>query len=163
MIWVVGYLIFVFFTNHIVAQIHRARMHELPVRVASVVLDLASGFAILLRVPIYLIGITLYNACCIGTMIAAFMDMIPVRVFTLWILVLADNLGYASFALRAFLVREFDCVRVYARSKWSFFYHEFHSGNGHVFSIRVNPNEYRSHELARECRVRREVQLQEVL
>jgi hypothetical protein len=149
------YLVMVFFLNHIVAQVLRVREEEQTVQ-QSILFDVVTMIAVLLRVPFYLFGIVLYNACCLGTMVAAGLDLVPERATTLWIYVLADNLGYASYALRAFLVREFYFLRQYSQSRWSFIYYDFHRGNGRVFSFAVQPqNGYRMHYVASEVRMRR--------
>lgn len=152
----ITYLIVTFVLNHIVAQVHRARDEEQTTPNFGVLFSIMAVIAILLRLPFYAAGIVLYNVCCLGTIIAAVTDLLPERVFTLWIYVLADNLGYASYAFRAFLVREFTFLERYAKSNWSFTYYDFHRGNGRVFSFAVQPQcGYRMHEVASEVRVRR--------
>lgn len=152
------YLIVTFFLNHIVAQIHRARAAEHPVRASGIVLDVVALIAILLRVPFYLFGIALYYVCCIGTIIAATSDLVPEYAVTLWIYVLADNLGYASYALRAFLVKEFNFLQSFAASSFACTYYDFHLGNGRVFSFHVQAqNGFRSHNVASELVARRKI------
>lgn len=154
--WFIAYLVMTFVLNHIVAQVHRARDEEQVTPKFGVLFSVTAVIAILLRLPFYAAGIVLYNACCLGTIIAAVSDLIPERAITLWIYVLADNLGYVSYALRAFLVREFMFLGRYAKSSWSFTYYDFHRGNGRVFSFAVQPQSgYRMHDVASEVRMRR--------
>lgn len=156
MYWFLGYLVLTFFLNHICAQTHYARAREHPVRKSGIVLNLATLVAVLLRLPFYALGVVLYNACCLGTVVAAMTDIIPEHATTLWIYVLADNLGYASYAARAFLVNQFMVLSRYAKSDWSFIYYDYRLGNGRVFSFAVQPQiGYRAHDIATEVRVRR--------
>ncbi|OGL63646.1 hypothetical protein A3C09_03805 [Candidatus Uhrbacteria bacterium RIFCSPHIGHO2_02_FULL_47_44] len=140
MYWfLLGYLVLTFFLNHICAQVHHARACEHPVRKSNIVLDVVTFIAVLLRLPFYALGVVLYNACCLGTVVAAMTDVIPEHATTLWIYVLADNLGYASYAMREFLVLQFTFLSQYAKSDWSFTYYDYRLGNGKLFSFYAQP------------------------
>ena len=156
MSWFLGYLVLTFFLNHICAQVHYARANEHPVRSSGIALDAVTLIAVFLRAPFYVFGIVLYSACCLATIVAGLADLIPEHKLTYWIYVLADNVGYAAFAFRAFLVREFPFLSWYSLSAWAFTYRDFYRGNGRIFSFAVQPqNGFRSHDVALECRMRR--------
>lgn len=153
MFWFVAYLVATFFLNHLVAQVHWARNEKRIVPKSGILLRITAVIATLLRLPFYAAGVALYNACCLGTIIAAATDLIPEHPFTLWIYVLADNLGAVSFAVRAMLVQQFDVLYKYAQSDWSFIYYDYHLGNGKLFCVHVPPqNGYRRHDVG--CSVR---------
>ncbi|MCX6714409.1 MAG: hypothetical protein NTX72_01200 [Candidatus Uhrbacteria bacterium] len=159
MIPLLVYLVVTFFLNHIVAQVNLSRVAEHPVRKSGFLLDVATFCAVLLRVPFYLFGIVVYSLCCIGTIIAAAADFIPEYTMTLWIYVLADNLGYASYAFRALLVKEFHFLQSFAASSWAITYYDFHlTYDTRVFSFLVSPQKgYRSHSIAPELVARRKI------
>lgn len=146
MTYLLLYLSVTFFVNHAVVQVHQAYTYKHVIRRHGILFRMLMVFAVLLRIPFYIFGIVLYNACCVATIIAAFADLVFEHPLTYWIFVLADNLGYAAYALRAFLVREFPFLFMYSRGGWSFTYYDFHRGNACIFSLAVEPqNGYRMH------------------
>lgn len=146
MIYLLLYFAVTFFVNHAVVQAHQAYTYRRVIRCHGVLFRVLMVCAVLLRIPFYILGIVLYNACCTATIVAALADLVFEHPLTYWIFVLADNFGYAAYALRAFLVREFPFLFLHSRSTWSFTYYDFHRGNGRIFSLAAEPqNGYRMH------------------
>ena len=135
--FVAMYGIATFFVNHFVAQVVSARAFERPARPHGFLLEALKFFAVILRMPFYLIGIIAYNLACIGTLLAYAATKTPELVSTLWIFVLAENLGRISFAVLSGLQKQFKFLFRYARTKWALPHHDFYRGDGKLFVIEV--------------------------
>lgn len=147
------YLLITFFVNHVAVQKRDEWLNKRSAHAYSTGIMFMTVIAVMLRLPMKAAGIVVYNLCCIGTIVAAAGDFLPVNTTTRWLLALLDNLGYASEAMRSLLVRECPFLARYSNSDWSFVYYDFHRGNGKIFSW-VPDGGFREHEYARQVRVR---------
>lgn len=135
--FVVTYCVVAFFVNHFAAQIVSARSFEKPMRPHGFLLEVLKFFAVLLRFPFYALGIIAYNVVCVGTLLAHVATKTPERISTLWILVLAENIGRDLHAALNGLQNQFKFLLRYSRSKWVLPHHDFYRGDGKLFVLEV--------------------------